>query len=166
MTDAETLAVAVLKGDYAAAAMLNDYLQEHVVKDGSTEIPPITKLDCDPEQIRLLMHIDYKRMREVHGEGYDFDQAGTQAAIRRWASGGGTLGLGDYVRVSIYQFPKEDQIPQPPLSVDAYLRAVLNYTEQDVAVFLQEVVSKLPAKEVVDNSEDDSDDDDSDVEDL
>ncbi len=91
---AEQMAIAVLKGDWDAARQLADLLTEHV--DGNTNvIPPVKKLTCTIDKIRVVLFAD--------DPDADFDRETTEAAVAAWLRGERVLALRGIDRVELYE---------------------------------------------------------------
>lgn len=98
---AESMALAVLKGDLAAARALADLLLEDW-KGGARELPPIRRLSADSGRLRVIVYFPLM----VGDAEVDLDVDGVREAVRAWLDGGETLLLQGADRVELYELPE------------------------------------------------------------
>lgn len=95
MTTAEAMAVAVLKGDLAAARALADHLLEEYGR-GAEDLVPVRKVVADADKIRVALF--FPAEAEL-----DYDQ--TYHAVDNWVTRGHHLLLRGCERMDVYEFP-------------------------------------------------------------
>lgn len=98
-TTAEAMALAVLRGDLAAARALADYLLENV-NGGAIEIPPIKVLRHDHKNLRVVL-----RTYECLGGDCTVDALETERAVTDWLEGKQHLVLKG-MHIELYELPE------------------------------------------------------------
>jgi hypothetical protein len=100
MTTLEAMALAVLKGDLAAARALADSLREEY-GEGGIELPPVRKITASPERLRVVAHFPLSPDIEV-------DDDSVKRGIVEWLTGKTrVLGLVGCERFDLYEFPEK-----------------------------------------------------------
>lgn len=99
MTTLEEMAIAVLKGDIAAARALADSLREEH-STGMMELPPVHKIKYDVDKVRVVAFVPMDVDIVInHTE--------IQRAVRDWISGKDTvLTLLGVSRIELYEIPR------------------------------------------------------------
>lgn len=111
MTDAELMAVAVLKGDYKAALLLADEVTETVARDPELRIPPVHRVTVtDRSRLRVVV---YASQPPDGGEPI-LDTDSLINGIEDWLTNGGPLMLYGIDRLELFELPPAD--PPPPVA--------------------------------------------------
>lgn len=93
---AERMAVAILKGDWAAARAAADLLSE-TCSDGAVRVPPVRRLSVDAARVRVVLYVN--ESCSVGPEGYEL----LSRHVNDWLSAGRPLVLVGIDRVEVYE---------------------------------------------------------------
>jgi len=105
MTDAEMLAVAVLKGDKDAILPLLDCLLEQHNYSGKRILPHRKHvIDCPPQRLKAIVFCD-----NAHASGSSLERVADD--VRTWLEGEeeNLIAVAGIKRIEIYQFPEDKQ---------------------------------------------------------
>lgn len=101
LTDAELMAIKVLKGDFGAARALADYLGE-MYSRGAMEVPPVTKITEASDRIGVVVFYPAETPDLV----FDFERIA--ADVKNWINNPGTdLVLFGAIAFQVYEFPEK-----------------------------------------------------------
>jgi len=108
MTLEEEMAVAVLKGDKAAARALADRLCE-TIKESGHQLPPLTLFPSpNAKDVRVAIYYDIEAAQRLNFEFSNSpeDRDRLNLAVQNWVSQGGVLQLLGVSRIEVYAFPE------------------------------------------------------------
>jgi hypothetical protein len=97
MTTLESMAIAVLRGDLAAARALADSLREEH-SEGMMELPPVHRIKCDRDKLRVIVFCPIEVV---------IDKRGIHEVVEKWIAGNGskTLAVQGVERIELYEMP-------------------------------------------------------------